>query len=47
MLPLVIDELRTDLLSCGRCNYSICDTEDEFSIRRIDPSWEIYTLEIY
>lgn len=46
MLPLVIDELRNDLVCYGRCNYSIVDTEEEFSINRLPPEWVVYNLEI-
>ena len=46
MLPLVVNELRNDLFLYGRCNYAVTDTEDEFSINRLPPEWEVYNLEI-
>ena len=47
MYPLVIDELRNDLISYGKCNYAITDDEVEFSINRFPPEWEVYNLEVY
>ena len=46
MRPLVISELRDDLFSYNRCNYSITDNEFEFSIRRYNPEEYFHTLEL-
>lgn len=46
MRPLIIDELRDDLMTYGRCTYSVTDTDDEFSIRRYSPFENFYSMEI-
>jgi hypothetical protein len=47
MLPVVIEELQTDLCVYGRCTYAIVDNEDEFSINRLPPDWVVHNVEIY
>lgn len=46
MRPLIIDELEQDLFLYGRCTWGVTDNPDEFAVVRIDPAFDVYTLEV-